>query len=1038
MKKLTKSVIICLIVAIVITAAAIGTVLVVHKIQSRHTETTDETVSASVDGGEAAEEDADGEMDGILSALNSETAADSQEETDASEELPSNADAPAQTESAEAAQPATVPTTKQSAAAAKTPDPTKPSTAAKPAAAAKAAATKAPTTKAAAKPKTTVPSASTAQKPTAAQPAAQTAAQSTTAAKKVTLSSIRLASYPTKKSYYLDESFDKSGTKVEAVYSDGSSKDVTDKCTFTTKPFNTRGDYTVTVSYSESGDKKTLDFSVSVNEYTLKLDHTSLQIFKGGSQQLTATTTPANKSVQWSSSDDSIVTVSGGKVSGKNVGTAVVTATIGTGANKKTSTCSVTVKKVEVTAVTVTPAQKTIKVGESFTLTWAITPNNAERDDRKTSWSSADKSIATVTVKDGTVTVKGIKAGSTTISAKVPNGKYGTCVVTVSDTAITGVSVNPTSKTVSEGEKFDITATISPSNASNKTLTWTSSDTGVATVKTNGTKATITAVKEGNAKITATSVNGKQAVCTVTVKGTTISVNPTSKTISEGESFSVAATVSPSNASNKTITWTSSDTGVAAVKADGTKATVTGVKGGKATITAALANGKKAVCTVTVKGATVSVSPTSKTISVGETLKLTATISPSSASGQIIAWTSSNNSVATVSASGNGTTATVTGVKESSNAVTITATLSNGNKAACKVTVKGAPLSSIKVASKPKKLTYTIGDTLNASGMSVTATYSSGAQKTVTSSCKLSPTSLTTAGTQTITVSYTENGTTKTDSFTVTVIEFIPPERSHTITSKPSSITVRTEGFPQKGSTYYVPYNMTWGQISNEKGLVLATLSYKKETYQIPYTVTPANATVTFTCSQGSAGCITVTNTGLVSFSPPDGYDEKQYSADIQVKVSYNGTVCFSDTYKLNAVADNCGFRASFPNCASPVNFSYTSNGEASYYVRGEETGTGSISFNTTNGLSKSISVRCFMIGDANNDNKVGIQDTVKITRYMEGLESSITGYRADADMDGKIDVNDITAISKYTAGVSSLPNGTASSAYFSAWFDSY
>ena len=78
------------------------------------------------------------------------------------------------------------------------------------------------------------------------------------------------------------------------------------------------------------------------------------------------------------------------------------------------------------------------------------------------------------------------------------------------------------------------------------------------------------------------------------------------------------------------------------------------------------------------------------------------------------------------------------------------------------------------------------------------------------------------------------------------------------------------------------------------------------------------------------------------------------------------------------------------------------------------------------------------MIGDANNDNKVGIQDTVKITRYMEGLESSITGYRADADMDGEIDVNDITAISKYTAGVSSLPNGTAGSAYFSAWFDSY
>jgi hypothetical protein len=79
------------------------------------------------------------------------------------------------------------------------------------------------------------------------------------------------------------------------------------------------------------------------------------------------------------------------------------------------------------------------------------------------------------------------------------------------------------------------------------------------------------------------------------------------------------------------------------------------------------------------------------------------------------------------------------------------------------------------------------------------------------------------------------------------------------------------------------------------------------------------------------------------------------------------------------------------------------------------------------------------MIGDANNDNKVGIQDTVKIARYMEGLESSITGYSADANMDGKVDTNDVTAISKYTSGlIGSLPNGTASSAYFSAWFDSY
>lgn len=604
-----------------------------------------------------SEGSADGSLDGIRPALNS-NAVLGDKESKPTEEQPSTVMAfDDETTTAEESLSSTTPsTTEQKTTAAPTTTTTK-------------VTTTQPTTQ-----KLTAAQATTTQTPTTTQ---TTTKQETT--KKVTLSSIRLSSYPTKRSYYIDESFDKSGAKVEASYSDGSTKDVTNQCTFTTKPFTSRGDYTVTVSYSENGDKKTLDFSVPVNEYTLKLDRTSLQIFKGESQQLTATTTPANKSVQWSSYDDSVVTVSGGKVSGKKEGTAVITATIGSGAYKKTATCSVTVKKVEVTAVTVTPSSKTIKVGETFTLTKTVTPSNADSEDKKATWSSADKSIATVTVKDGTVTVKGIKAGSTTISAKVPNGKYGTCVVTVTDTGVTGVSVNPSTKTVSEGESFTITATISPSNASNKTLTWTSSDTGVATVKTNGTKATITAVKGGTAKITAASANGKQAVCTVTVKG-----------------------------------------------------------------------------------ATISVSPTSKTIYVGDTLKLTATISPSTASGQIIAWSSSNNSIATVSASSNGTTATVTGVKGSSNAVTITATLANGNKATCRVTVKSNDISSINVGGTYKK-SYVKGEPIDTSGMKLTVKYSNGKTETVTSGFTVSPK---TATGSTIQVTYAG----KTTSYSITLV----------------------------------------------------------------------------------------------------------------------------------------------------------------------------------------------------------------------------------------------------------------------------
>ena len=165
--------------------------------------------------------------------------------------------------------------------------------------------------------------------------------------------------------------------------------------------------------------------------------------------------------------------------------------------------------------------------------------------------------------------------------------------------AVTGITLNKTSLTLTEGGSETLQATIQPSNATNKTITWSSSNTSVATVDSAGK---VTAVKAGTATITATSNNGKKVNCTVTVNAKTVAVtgitlNKTSVAFNVGGSETLQATIQPSNATNKTVTWSSSNTSVATVDSAGK---VTAVKAGTATITATSNNSKKASCTVTV------------------------------------------------------------------------------------------------------------------------------------------------------------------------------------------------------------------------------------------------------------------------------------------------------------------------------------------------------------------------------------------------------------------------------------------------------
>ena len=168
---------------------------------------------------------------------------------------------------------------------------------------------------------------------------------------------------------------------------------------------------------------------------------------------------------------------------------------------------------------------------------------------------------------------------------------------------VTSISI-PSSATIKVNEGLSLNVVVNPSNASDKTVTWTSSNTSIVIVS-NGL---IKGLKEGVAIITAKSNNGKIATCKVTVnKQTTtnttvgvtgITLDNTSSSIEVGKKLILTATINPTNASNKTVTWTSSNTSIASVN---NKGEVTGIKVGTATISATTSNGKIAKCTVIVK-----------------------------------------------------------------------------------------------------------------------------------------------------------------------------------------------------------------------------------------------------------------------------------------------------------------------------------------------------------------------------------------------------------------------------------------------------
>ena len=240
---------------------------------------------------------------------------------------------------------------------------------------------------------------------------------------------------------------------------------------------------------------------------------------------------------------------------------------------------------VPVASVTLSQSEAEMEIGETVQLQAQISPSNAT--EKEVMWGSSKQSVATVS-DAGLVTAVG--EGSAKITATA-GGKTATCVVTVTKPEgpvvhVESVSLDKTDASLEIGQSLTLTATVLPENAADKSVEWKSTNPAIAEVDQNGT---VTAISSGAVTITVTTNDGeKAAACEITVTEVFVPVESVTfehadLIVFKGDSYQINVTVLPENATNKTITWTSSDSAIASISQEGI---ITGLGSGQVEITA--------------------------------------------------------------------------------------------------------------------------------------------------------------------------------------------------------------------------------------------------------------------------------------------------------------------------------------------------------------------------------------------------------------------------------------------------------------------
>ena len=439
---------------------------------------------------------------------------------------------------------------------------------------------------------------------------------------------------------------------------------------------------------TNDGSNLTAYCNVSVIELvqSISIDKNEINLKTNETAKLEVTILPesaTNKSVAWTSSNEAVATVdANGVVTAIALGEAVITATTTDGTNLS-ATCKVTVVPTLAETITLDKTEISLEATENATLVATVLPELTTN--KSVIWTSSNEAVATV---DANGVVTAIAVGEAVITATTTDGSNlsASCKVTVVPTLAETITLDKTEISLEATETATLIVTVLPELTTDKSVEWSSSNESVATIDANGL---VTAIAVGEAIITATTTDGSDlsASCKVTVVPTlaeTIALDKTEISLEATETATLVATVLPETATNKSVTWASSNEAVATIDDNGE---VTAIALGEAIITATTTDGSNlsASCKVTVVptlAETITLDKTEISLEATETATLVATVLPELTTNKSVAWTSSNEAVATVDANG-----VVTAIALGEAVITATTTDGTNLSATCKVTV---------------------------------------------------------------------------------------------------------------------------------------------------------------------------------------------------------------------------------------------------------------------------------------------------------------------------------------------------------------
>ena len=440
---------------------------------------------------------------------------------------------------------------------------------------------------------------------------------------------------------------------------------------------------------------------------SISLNATQKELIIGDAFSLTATAMPenaTNRNVVWKLvSGDAISLSNTGVIQAKKVGEALIRAEATDGSGI-TAECKVVVKPRLVQSISLNSTQKDLIIGDSFTLTATLSPENATN--RNVIWKLVSGDAISLS---NTGVIQAKKVGEALVRAEAADGSgvSAECKVVVKPRLGQSISLNATQKELIIGDSFTLTATLSPENATNHNVVWKLVSGDAISLSNTGV---IQAKKVGEALIRAEATDGSgiTAECKVVVKPRlvqSISLNSTQKDLIIGDSFTLTATLSPENATNRNVIWK-------LVSGDAISLSNTGViqakKVGEALVRAEAADGSgvSAECKVVVKprlGQSISLNATQKELIIGDSFTLTATLSPENTTNRNVIWKLVSGDAISLSNTG-----VIQAKKVGEALVRAEAADGSGVSAACKVVVKPRLVQAISL--KLEKDTVAVGE----------------------------------------------------------------------------------------------------------------------------------------------------------------------------------------------------------------------------------------------------------------------------------------------------------------------------------------